>query len=62
MDDEIKKHPLMDQEEVAAFFGVTTRTIKRWRDAGGKFPKPFRNSDRSRLLYWKRSEIEDYVR
>ena len=45
---------LMTQSEVTEFFGMCTRTIRRWCEGNPEFPKPLRIN--RRVLFWRKSE------
>ena len=52
---------LMTYDEVATFFRVETRTIKRWVSMSKEtsFPKPIRISHK--CVYFKKSDIEAWL-
>lgn len=50
---------LLTAQDVAYRLNVSVRTVWRWR-AEGKLPPPIRYSQR--LIRWRASDIETYVR
>jgi predicted DNA-binding transcriptional regulator AlpA len=51
-----KYQPFMTRKDIAAFFGVSTRTVRNWED-DGKFPKAVRKVGRE--LRWMRHTVLD---
>lgn len=52
----------LDTEEIAALFGVSTRTVQRWRDAGMPVLKPspgVLRFDPQACLDWAASRTEE---